>query len=155
MKTIYLTGGDYMANIISVKISEKKGIVKHQVDKGYFKVNLGLVGDFHAGKGDRQVSLLGIESINKIKKSGIEGLCTSKFAENLTVDGISLYELPAGTILRIGDAILKITHVGKECYSECKIHDLSAECILQKEVVFAIVLKDGWIKPGDKITVER
>ena len=143
-----------MANIISVKISEKKGIAKHPIDKGYFKVNHGLEGDAHSGKDMRQVSLFGIESINKIKKSGIEGLCSSKFTENLTVEGIALYELPVGTILRIGEVIMEVTQVGKECYSECKIHNLSSECVLQREVIFTRILKDGWIKPGDKIVVE-
>ena len=143
-----------MANIVSVKISEKKGDAKHPVDKGYFKVNYGLEGDFHAGKGNRQVSLIGIESVNKIKKSGIDGLCTSKFAENLTVEGIALYKLPVGTILIIGEVIMEVTQVGKKCYSECEIHNLSAECVLQREVIFTRVLKDGWIKPRDEIEVE-
>ncbi len=56
-----------MAKVIAVNISEKKGVVKHPIDKGLFKVNHGLVGDAHAGNWHRQVSLLGIESINKMR----------------------------------------------------------------------------------------
>ena len=85
--------------ILAVNISEKKGVIKTPIDEGYFKIDHGLVGDAHAGNWHRQVSLLGIESINKMKALGIEGLCTGKFAENLTTEGIVLYELPIGTKL--------------------------------------------------------
>ncbi|HQE65342.1 MAG TPA: MOSC domain-containing protein, partial [Bacillota bacterium] len=73
--------------VLAVNISEKKGVFKKLIEQGEFKVDHGLVGDAHAGNWHRQVSLLGIESINKMKALGIEGLCTGKFAENLTTEG--------------------------------------------------------------------
>ena len=59
-----------MAKVVAINISEKKGEMKHPVEKGLFKEEHGLVGDAHAGKWHRQVSLLGNESIEKMKSVG-------------------------------------------------------------------------------------
>ncbi len=58
-----------MSKVIAVNISEKKGVIKHPIGKGFFRVNHGLDGDAHAGEWHRQVSLLGTESIDKMKSS--------------------------------------------------------------------------------------
>lgn len=139
-----------MASVVSINMSENKGIVKYNIEKGYFKVNYGLEGDYHAGSMDRQISLFAEESIDKLKASGLKGLCNKKFVENLITKGIILHKIPTHKKLKIGEAVLEISQVGKECYRECEIED-KGECIMSGEVVFARVLKDGWIKPGDDI----
>lgn len=143
-----------MAKVIAVNISEKKGVVKHPIEEGFFKVDHGLVGDAHAGKWHRQVSLLGTESIDKMKKTGIEGLCSGKFAENITTEGIVLYELPVGTKLRIGEVLMEVTQIGKECHMGCEIRNLVGDCVMPREGIFTRVLTEGFIRPGDDITVE-
>jgi MOSC domain-containing protein YiiM len=143
-----------MARILAVNISEKKGVVKHPIDKGYFKVDHGLEGDAHAGKWHRQVSLLGMESIEKMKQSGITGLCSGKFAENLTTEGIVLYELPVGSKIRIGEVLMEVTQIGKECHLGCEIRHLVGDCVMPREGIFTRVLTEGWIRPGDEIVVE-
>lgn len=143
-----------MAKVTSVNISERKGVVKHPIEKGFFKLNHGLEGDAHAGDWHRQVSLLGDESINKMKALGIEGLTPGKFAENLTTEGIILYELPIGTKLKIGDVTLEVTQIGKECHQGCEIRKLVGDCVMPREGIFTKVLTEGWIKAGDEITVE-
>jgi len=142
-----------MAGIIAVNIIEKKGEMTHPIEKGLFKEGYGLVGDAHAGKGNRQVSLFESESIEKIRNVGVKGLCYGNFAENLTTEGIALHRLPVGSRLKIGEAIIEITQVGKECYLDCAIREQGDECVLQREVVFAKVLTGGYIKPGDGIEV--
>jgi len=142
-----------MASILAVNISEKKGVVKSPIEKGYFEVNHGLVGDAHSGNWHRQVSLLGQESIDKMKESGIKGLCTGKFAENLTTEGIVLYELPIGTKMKIGEVILEVTQIGKECHQGCEIRNLVGDCVMPREGIFVKVVNAGWIKKGDKIEV--
>ncbi|MDF2881155.1 MAG: hypothetical protein K0R54_1712 [Clostridiaceae bacterium] len=142
-----------MASIVAVNISEKKGVVKHPIDKGYFEVNHGLVGDAHAGNWHRQVSLLGQESIDKMKSTGVQGLCSGKFAENLTTEEIVLYEIPVGTKMKIGDVLLQVTQIGKECHLGCEIRNLVGDCVMPREGIFAKVLEPGHIKPGDKIEV--
>ncbi|MEQ8196538.1 MAG: MOSC domain-containing protein [Clostridiaceae bacterium] len=144
-----------MAKILAVNISEKKGVIKHSIEKGYFKVEHGLEGDAHAGKWHRQVSLLGMESIEKMKKMGIEGLCPGKFAENLTTEGIVLFELPVGTVLRAGEVLMEVTQIGKECHLGCEIRKQVGDCVMPREGIFTRILVGGWIKPGDEIVVER
>lgn len=144
-----------MAKVLAVNISEKKGVIKHPIEKGFFKVNHGLEGDAHAGNWHRQVSLLGMESIDKMKKLGLKGLCTGKFAENLTTEGIVLYELPVGTKLRVGEVLMEVTQIGKECHLGCEIRNLIGDCIMPREGIFTKVLSEGWIKPEDEIVIEE
>jgi MOSC domain-containing protein YiiM len=142
-----------MARVIAVNISEKKGVVKHPIEKGFFKVNHGLEGDAHAGNWHRQVSLLGDESIEKVRAMGVKGLCSGKFAENLTTEGIVLYKLPVGTKLKIGEVTMEVTQIGKECHLGCEIRNLIGDCVMPREGIFTKVLTEGWICPGDEIEI--
>ena len=139
--------------VVAVNISEKKGVPKKTIEQGEFKIDHGLVGDAHAGNWHRQVSLLGIESINKMKALGIEGLCTGKFAENLTTEGLELWKLPVGTKLKIGDTLHEVTQIGKECHTKCAIFHQVGNCVMPTEGIFTKVLKDGIIKAGDEIEI--
>ncbi|MGI6585781.1 MAG: MOSC domain-containing protein [Lutisporaceae bacterium] len=141
--------------VLAVNISEKKGVFKKPIEQGEFKVNHGLAGDAHGGNWHRQVSLLGIESINKMKAMGIEGLCPGKFAENLTTEGLELWKLPVGTRLKIGETEQEVTQIGKECHVKCEIFQKVGSCIMPTEGIFTKVLKGGIIKPGDEIEVQE
>lgn len=139
--------------VVSVNISEKKGTPKTKVAPGVLIENFGLQGDAHAGHWHRQVSLLGVESIEKAKMGPTNGLCHGVFAENITTEGLELYTLPVGTRLRIGECILQISQIGKECHEGCAISKLVGKCVMPREGVFATVEKGGEIRPGDEITV--
>ena len=143
-----------MAKVLAVNISETKGVPKKTIEKGYFEVNHGLVGDAHAGNWHRQVSLLGQESIDK-SKDKLKDLCAGVFAENLTTEGVILYELPIGTKLIIGETEMEVTQIGKECHTGCAIREIVGDCVMPREGIFTKVLKSGWIKAGDKIEVIR
>jgi len=142
-----------MSKVMAVNISEEKGVTKNPIEKGFFKINHGLEGDAHAGNWHRQVSLLGIESIKKMKAVGIDLITTGQFAENITTEGLILYELPIGTKLKIGEVLFEVTQIGKECHKGCKIKELVGECVMPKEGIFAKVLEEGCIKAGDEIVV--
>ncbi|WBW99507.1 MOSC domain-containing protein [Oceanirhabdus sp. W0125-5] len=142
-----------MAKVVAINISEKKGVIKKSIDKGFFKVEHGLEGDAHAGKWHRQVSLLGQESIDKMIAKGINDLTPGKFAENITTEGIELYELPIGTKLRIGETEMEVTQIGKECHHGCEIRKLTGDCVMPREGIFTRVLKEGVIKAGDEIKI--
>lgn len=142
-----------MAKVIAINISETKGVPKESIPEGNFILDFGLEGDAHAGKWHRQVSLLGVESINKMKAVGIKGLCSGKFAENITTEGINLYELPIGTKLQIGNTTQEVTQIGKECHAGCAIFQQVGQCIMPKEGIFTKVLKGGKIKVGDEISI--
>lgn len=142
-----------MAKVISINISDKKGVIKTPTDKGIFIEEHGLKDDAHAGKWHRQVSLLAQESINKMIEMGVKGLVPGKFAENITTEGIILHELPVGTKLKIGDTIHEVTQIGKECHTGCAIKNQVGKCIMPTEGIFTRVLKGGDIKPGDTIDI--
>jgi MOSC domain-containing protein YiiM len=139
--------------VIAVNISKTKGVVKQPIPEGNFIKDFGLEGDAHSGGGIRQVSLLGRESYNKYSDRVIKGLCDGKFAENITTEGIILYELPIGTLLQIGETIQQVSKIGKECHDGCEIKKLVGSCIMPKEGIFTIVIKGGIVKPGDIITI--
>lgn len=145
-----------MAKIIAVNISEKKGTPKKSIDEGVLIENFGFEGDAHAGKWHRQVSLLASESIEKAKGMRTDGLCHGVFAENLTTEGITLYTLPVGTLLKVGDeAVLEVTQIGKECHEGCAISKLVGQCVMPREGIFAKVIKGGRVRPGDEISVSE
>lgn len=159
-----------MAKVVSINISQRKGIAKRPIKVGALRENYGLVGDVHGGPGDRQVSLLAIESIQrqqlamnnkqiekcpKVRSRGGK-LKPGDFAENITTKGIHLASLDVGTKLIINDkVVLKITRIGKECHRYCSIYYRTGECIMPKEGIFAQVLKGGSMRIGDKIKVVR
>ncbi|MCJ7516184.1 MAG: MOSC domain-containing protein [Dehalococcoidia bacterium] len=144
-----------MARIIAVCKSEKKGTKKKDVGEGLLKADFGLVGDAHADCcTHRQVSLLAVESIDKMRALGLE-LNPGDFAENLTTEDIDLVSLPIGTRMSVGEQIvLEITQIGKECHSGCAIRRQVGKCIMPEEGVFARVIRGGTIRAGDQIRVE-
>ncbi|WP_374212534.1 MOSC domain-containing protein [Tissierella sp. MB52-C2] len=139
--------------VLSINISDKKGVVKTPIKEGLFVENFGLENDAHGGDWHRQVSLLGIESFEKMTKQGIDGLVPGIFAENITTEGITLYELPVGTKLAIGETIQEVTQIGKECHTGCEIAQKVGKCVMPKEGIFTKIIKGGIIKEGDNIEV--
>ncbi len=145
-----------MAKVIAVCSSKTKGVRKEDVRCGVLKTEYGLEGDAHADSGwHRQVSLLAVESIDKMRKLGYE-VGPGDFAENITCEGIQLLSLPVGTRLAVGDGVvLEISQIGKECHSGCAIFKQTGKCIMPKEGVFARVIQGGPVKAGDTIEVLR
>ena len=140
-----------MATVVSVNISEKKGVCKHPVEELVLKKNHGIVGDAHAGDWHRQISLLAEESVDKIRGK-LPGLKAGAFAENINTRGIELYTLPVGTHLRIGPALVEVTQIGKQCHNDCAIKKIVGDCVMPREGIFVIVIEEGTVRPGDEIT---
>jgi len=143
-----------MAKIIAVCRSETKGIRKESIGQGVFKENFGLLDDAHSEcDSHRQVSLLALESIEKMRSMGLE-LKPGDFAENLTTEGVDLPHLPVGTRLSVGkEVLLEVTQIGKECHTGCAIFKQVGKCIMPKEGIFARVKQGGIIKEGDSIRI--
>lgn len=138
--------------VVAVSISEKKGTRKKPVDFIEVKKNHGIVGDAHAGNWHRQVSFLGIESLEKMKKD-LPDLKAGDFAENIMTEGVTLYELPVGTKMKVGETLFEVTQIGKKCHGGCEIRKLTGDCVMPREGIFGIVLEEGKIYPGDKIEI--
>ena len=139
-----------MASVLAVCISENKGERKKPVEAVELRENHGIVGDGHAGDWHRQVSLLAQESIDKMRALGLD-VNAGDFAENITTSGIDLVSLPIGSRLQIGETLLEVTQIGKECHTRCAIFYQAGDCVMPKEGIFVKVITGGVIRPGDEI----
>ena len=137
----------------AISVSKERGVQKVNVPDAELKADFGLVGDAHAGPWHRQVSLLGIESIEKMIAKGAK-VSPGNFAENITTEGIDLLALSLGSKLRLGKSVeLEVTQFGKECHSRCEIFQQVGDCVMPREGIFARVTKAGRIRVGDLIEV--
>jgi len=145
-----------MAKIIAVCKSKEKGTKKKAVAEGILKEDYGLVGDAHADCcTHRQVSLLAMESIDKVRRLGFE-VGPGDFAENLTTRGVELISLPVGTKISIGqDILLEVTQIGKECHRGCAIYQEIGKCVMPKEGIFTKVIHGGRVRAGDRIKIGK
>ena len=142
-----------MAQVTAVNISEKKGVRKHEVPYIDLKLHHGIVGDAHAGDWHRQISLLAEESVDTMRALSPVPLDSGIFAENINTTGIDLKGLPVGTRLRIGETEVEVTQIGKECHNDCAIKKAVGKCVMPTEGIFAVVVKEGVVRPGDEIEV--
>ncbi len=139
-----------MAEVIAVCVSADKGQRKTPVESVLVQENHGIAGDAHAGEWHRQISLLAQESINKMRALGLD-VTTGDFAENITTSGIDLVSLPIGSRLLVGQTVLEVTQIGKECHNRCAIYHQAGDCVMPKEGIFARVVTGGTIRPVDPV----
>ena len=141
-----------MSKVLAICISKHKGTLKNEVSEANFIEEFGIEGDAHAGKWHRQVSLLAFEKIDDFRNKG-GNVDFGAFGENLVVDGIELHKLPVGQQLQVGEVLLEVTQIGKECHDKCAIYYQVGECIMPKNGIFTRVLKGGKVKVGDQCTL--
>ena len=142
-----------MGIIQAICISEVRGVQKHAIPEADLTPEWGIVGDAHGGNWHRQVSLLGLEKMEAFRAKGAD-VAYGAFGENLVVDGFDFRTLPVGSLLAVGDVLLQMTQIGKECHSDCEIRRLTGMCVMPTDGIFAVVLNEGVIRPGDQIEVE-
>ena len=145
-----------MSKLIAVCKSRGKGTRKKAVAQGILKEGYGLIGDAHADCcTHRQVSLLAMESIDRMRKLGFQ-VGPGDFAENLTTEGSELLSLPIGTIISIGkEVLLEVSQIGKECHSSCAIRQEMGKCIMPREGIFARVIQGGCVRAGDDARIQK
>ncbi|MBE0466839.1 MAG: MOSC domain-containing protein [Candidatus Desulforudis sp.] len=142
-----------VGRIVAVCTSETKGVRKDNVQRAYLQEGSGLVGDAHAGPWHRQVSLLAVESIARMRQKGLD-VHPGDFAENLTTEGLELHSLPVGTRVKIGEQVLgEVTQIGKKCHVGCAVFKQVGDCIMPREGIFIKVLKSGQVEVGGTIEV--
>ncbi len=141
--------------VVAVCTSARKGIAKKPVAEIELVVDHGIVGDAHAGKWHRQISLLNQHKVEDFKKRAID-VPIGAFGENLLVDGVDLAKLPIGSrfIFRDSKVVLEMTQIGKECHFGCAIRDQVGDCIMPREGIFAVVLQPGKLRAGDIFRIE-
>ncbi len=140
--------------VVSLNISDKKGIRKKPVNEVLLKADYGIEGDAHASsEWHRQVSLLALESIEKMRDMGLD-VNPGDFAENITTEGLDLISLPLGTKINIGGAVVgEVSQIGKECHTRCAIYYQAGDCVMPKEGIFIKVIKGGRLRVGDPVEV--
>ncbi len=139
--------------VVAISISTRRGLPKRNVPEARFVEGWGIEGDAHAGKWHRQVSILALESVDKMR-SVLPSLRPGAFAENLTTEFLDVPNLEVGDLLLIGEGVLlQITQKGKECHTGCAIYTIVGDCVMPKEGIFARVVRGGRVKVGDEVTV--
>ncbi len=138
--------------VLAVCTAQRKGIRKRDVGQAELRPDWGIVGDAHAADWHRQVSLLAWESIEKMRAAGLN-VGAGSFAENITTAGLSLVDLPVGTRLRLGQALVEVTQIGKECHDRCAIYYQAGDCVMPREGIFVRVCEGGLVCNGDTIEV--
>jgi len=138
--------------VLAVCTSQKKGVPKRDIGRAELRANWGIVGDAHAADWHRQVSLLAWESIEKMRAKGLK-VRAGSFAENITTTGLCLVDLPIGTRMRIGTALVQVTQIGKVCHDKCAIYYQAGDCVMPREGIFVVVLEGGMVQTGDTVQV--
>lgn len=141
-------------SVHSVNISEKKGTIKVPVP-GIQLGAQGVEGDAHSGNWHRMVSLLARESIVKFEHQAHRAVTPGEFAENITSEGMLLYECRPLDRFTGDHVSLEVTQIGKECHGDaCAIFREVGSCVMPKEGIFARVLSGGKLQAGDVLTYE-
>jgi molybdopterin adenylyltransferase len=136
--------------VISVNTSEKKGTIKTSVP--FINLTLNGVEGAHSGPWNRQVSLLGTESIIKFEKEAGRKISCGEFAENITTEGLELWKCNPLDRFESEDVILEVTQIGKECHgTSCAIFKEVGNCVMPKEGIFARVIRPGKLYPSSVI----
>ncbi len=145
--------------VLAVSTSRRKGERKTPVQEAVLRADHGVEGDAHAGSG-RQVSLLCESSVRRMREAGYE-VGPGDFAENLLVDGLEPALFSPGVRVSIAgrspehSVLLEVTEIGKECHTGCAIRELTGDCVMPREGVFARVLRGGRVRPGDGVELVR
>ncbi len=139
-----------MIEVLSVNISEKKGVVKHSVEEIELD-GKGVRTDAHAGSWHRQVSMLATESIQKFEAKAGRKIKFGEFAENITTKGMELFHTKPFDRFVNENLELEVTQIGKKCHGDnCAIFREVGNCVMPKEGIFVRVVRGGNLKAGVK-----
>lgn len=112
--------------------------------------DFGLEGDRHAGRPQRQVSILNAETVDELARAGMP-VEPGVLGENITVEGVAVMQLQDGTRLRIGEAELEITGDRPACRELLEVHVDALKALVGRTGKMARVVRGGTVRPGDPI----
>nr|HPQ37112.1 MOSC domain-containing protein [Synergistaceae bacterium] len=116
-------------------ISEERGVPKKPVEEIFLVEDKGISGDGHFGYGHRQISLLRDEDIEEMREI-LSSLSYGAFAENVVTRGVPLHKVALGDSILLGETLLEVTQIGKECHSKCVIYETAGRCIMPTRGIF-------------------
>lgn len=143
-----------VGRVVAVCISPG-GIPKLPVPQAHI-YQQGLEGDGHAHakhcRPDRAISILDLEVMQALVAEGYR-LTPGATGENLNVRDLGVQSLPAGTVLRVGTALIRLTAPRKPCYVLDAIDPRLKDAINGRCGYMAEVLVPGTVRPEDAVCV--
>lgn len=136
--------------LVSVNTNAEKEFRKVPRSEARLVANFGLEGDRHAGRPERQVSILNAETVNELAAAGMP-VEPGVLGENITVEGFSVMQLADGARLRIGSAELEITGDRPSCREMLEVHVNALKAMTGRAGKMARVVSGGTVRPGDPI----
>ena len=140
-----------MGKLLAICTSPQRGTVKTEVESARLTPEWGIETDAHGGNWHRQVSLLSAEKIENFRKK--IWVDYGAFGENLVVEGFDFRNLPVTSRFQVGEVVLEMTQIGKECHSDCEIRRLVGRCVMPTDGVFCVVTRGGIVRAGDGVRV--
>ena len=141
------------ARLVSVNSNSQKQFRKVPRAEGRLVANFGLEGDRHAGRPERQVSILNAETVRELAQAGMP-VEPGVLGENITVEGVPVMELPDGARLRIGaQAEVEITGDRPACKELLQVHRDALKALVGRTGKMARVVRGGTVRPGDAVEV--
>jgi MOSC domain-containing protein YiiM len=139
------------ARIVSIQLCPGHREPMRPVPTATLITGVGLEGDKHAGGApDRQVLLADKEALEAVKVQ------PGTIKENLTVEGLDVMALPAGSRLHLGaSAVLEITKVCEPCFRMDEIREGLRQELEGRRGMVSKVIQGGSIRVGDPIMVEE
>jgi MOSC domain-containing protein YiiM len=138
------------ARLVSINSNSQKQFRKLPRAEGRLVADFGLEGDRHAGRPQRQVSILNAETVAELARAGMP-VEPGALGENITVEGMPVMELRDGTRLRIGEAELEITGDRPACRELLEVHVNALKALVGRTGKMARVVRGGMVRPGDPI----
>jgi MOSC domain-containing protein YiiM len=166
-----------IARVIAVHLSPTHSFSKPDVDEIELHEGLGVAGDAHYGatvqhrsrvRADpsqpnvRQVHLMHAELFDDLAAAGFP-VAPGQLGENVTTRGVPLLDLPVGTRLTIGDAVVTVTGLRNPCQQindfqdgllKQLVHTDDDGRVVRLAGVMGIVSRSGTVRPGAAISVE-
>ena len=135
------------AKVIHLQIKPTRGAPMQPVSVIEAVAEQGLRNDAQFGRSHRQVLIIEREALDEF------GLPIGNVRENITVEGIQLAGLPAGTRMQVGSALLEVTMDCTPCkFIEAKRPGLRERMAGRRGTLFKVI-EGGEIKLGDAVRI--
>ncbi len=141
-----------MPTLVSVNANANPEFRKLPQPEGHLVTDFGLEGDRHAGRPQRQVSILNAETVAELAARGMP-VAPGVLGENITVEGMPVMDLHEGARLKIGEAELEITGDRPACKEMLDVHEDALRAMVGRSGKMARVVRGGVVRPGDPIEV--